>query len=136
MSFLKQDSLLENGVTVQKEVQMILERRGLWPTGGLNLVCPTPKCPACHLITKCKACVKGSRCSSCIEKKTYSSRCIPKRACNECCRRKERYIFVFKNTVPGVQIAQGRNAWTMKDYRPNALQMVRKHFHIYYYFKI
>lgn len=69
INFLKQDPLSGQVITTQKRIQMILEERSLWPAEGLNLICPTPGCPACQLMTKCKACIKRSRCASCMEKK-------------------------------------------------------------------
>lgn len=100
MTFLGPDSLPEIIVPVQKGVQMVLEERGLWPTKGLNLVCPTPECTNCQAMAKCKACIKGSRCSSCLEKKVHSDKCTVKRACDECRRRKERCECVAKQYCP------------------------------------
>ena len=100
MNFLKQASLSEQVITVQKGIQMILEERSLWPVGRLNLVCPTPGCPACQLIAKCKVCIKGSYCTSCIKRKTHSSKCTPKHPCDECCQRKERCQCVAKKYYP------------------------------------
>lgn len=92
MNFLKQDSLLKNGVIIQKRVQIILQEQDLWPTGGLNFAYPIPECSAYYVMTKCKDCIKESRCISYMEKKTYSSKCTPKRACNKYCQRKKRCL--------------------------------------------
>ena len=95
MYFWQTSSSGEN-VKIQKGIQMILEKRNLWPTKGLNLICPTPECGSCQLMAKCKLCIKGSRCNSCLTKKVHSDKCTPKRACDECRQRKERCECVTK----------------------------------------
>lgn len=51
---------------VQKGVQCIVEERQLWPTRGLNLECPKPKCFNCQVAADCKICIKGHN-ATCVK---------------------------------------------------------------------
>ena len=57
--------LNEKGKVTQKRVQKVLEERGVWPIGGLNLCYPKPKCFNCQVAAECKICVKGHKCDTC-----------------------------------------------------------------------
>lgn len=97
MTFLDPSSVIsDTPVLVQKDVQMILQERGLWPAKGLKLVCAAPECLTCQTFAKRKAYTKGSRCSSCLEKKVHSNKYTVKRLCDECRQRKERCTCVTK----------------------------------------
>lgn len=56
--------LNEKGKVTQKEVQKVLEKRGVWPISGLNLSCPKPKCFNCQVAAEYKICVKGHKCDT------------------------------------------------------------------------
>ena len=72
-------------IRIQKGIQWVLEERNLWPSKGLKLECPKPKCNCCVKKTKCKECVKAKRCESCKEKKEYSNlKCTSQRRCDAC----------------------------------------------------
>ena len=46
-------------IRIQKGIQQVLEKRNLWPSKGLKLKCPKPKCNCCVEKRKCKECVKA-----------------------------------------------------------------------------
>ena len=48
----------------QKEIQKVVEERGLWPAKGQNSSCPKPKCFNCQVAADCKICVKGHKCDT------------------------------------------------------------------------
>ena len=47
---------------IQKGIQWVLEKSGLWPYGALNLECYKPKCFNCEVAANCKICVKRYKC--------------------------------------------------------------------------
>lgn len=134
MSFFKQDSLIENGFTIQKKVQMILQERDLWPIRGLNLVCSMPKCPTYHLMAKCKDCIKGSWCTFCMKKKINSNKCTPKHACNKCCWRKERCQCVAKKYCIWCTGCMGKKCSDCEELSPKCTSNSEKN-SLCYYFK-
>lgn len=74
-----------NGSQFQKEIQWVLEERGLWPQKGLNLECSKPKCFNCEVAANCKICVKGHKCETCKAPKQCSSvDCSKSRKCDAC----------------------------------------------------
>ncbi len=68
----------EKGEITQKGVQKVLEKREVWPTGGLNLSCPKPKCFNCQIASECKICVKGHKCDTCPNHPAYNHPCPPR----------------------------------------------------------
>ena len=91
LSFLMPGTTPDNSLLhIQKEIQMVLEERGLWPTSGLRLSCEKQKCSNCQAITNCKLCVKGKRCKSCVKPKEHSDKCDRSCICDEYVRRKKR----------------------------------------------
>jgi hypothetical protein len=100
MSYLAEDPVTGQPKRVQKGIQRVLEERGLWPTAGLNLECPRPKCGPCQEAANCKICTKGTRCNSCKEKKVHSGTCGPKRVCDACQQRKARCRCIPKQRCP------------------------------------
>ena len=99
MSYSKIDSSGKE-VLVQKGVQRVLEERGLWPVGGLNLECSKPKCQPCQETSTCNICVKGTRCESCKAPKVHSSTCGKARECDACEMRKLQCQCVPKRHCP------------------------------------
>ena len=85
------------GKIIPKEIQHILQKRSLWPQGGLNLECPKSKCFSCEVAANCKLCVKGHRCDSCKAPKIHSSTDFSKiRKCDGCAHREAIYQCVTK----------------------------------------
>lgn len=100
MFFIRQDPGTGNEVRIQKGIQRVLEERGAWPTAGLKLECPKPKCPSCQEIVSCKVCIKRVLCDSCMEPKVHSSICGNGRDCDSCEQRKRRCKCVPKKCCP------------------------------------
>ena len=75
---------------VQKEIQKVLEERGLWLAKKLNLSCPKPKRFKCQVSTDCKVCIKGHKCDTCkVPRQCSSSNCSKSRRYNAYVHRKE-----------------------------------------------
>ena len=64
---------------VQKGIQVILVERGLWPSGGVRLVCEILKCTTCQTLSTCGVCIRGRKCNSCKEAKNCSGKCTKQR---------------------------------------------------------
>ena len=62
-----------NNSSVQKEIQQVLEERGLWPQRRLNLEYPKSKCFNCEVAANCKIYVKGHKCETYKASKQCSS---------------------------------------------------------------
>lgn len=75
---------------IQKEIQMILEERGLWPSLGLRLNCEKQKCFSCKAMTNYKLCIKEKCCKSCIKLKEYCDKSDKFCICDECVCHKKR----------------------------------------------
>jgi hypothetical protein len=75
---------------VPKGIQRVLEERKLWPTEGLNLECPTPRCESCSGSANCRNCTKGTRCDTCRATIVHSGqyKCTSKHRCDNCVHRK------------------------------------------------
>ena len=98
MSYPREDPTTGTIIQVPKGIQRVLEERKLWPSGGMQLQCSKKRCGRCQDMLKCKACIKGMKCESCREPKVHSGDCTPKRACDNCHRRKDRCRCVVKQT--------------------------------------
>ena len=85
-----------NSTTVQKRIQAILMERGLWPPGGVRLVCEILKCTTCQTLSKCGGCIRGQKYNSCKEAKICSRKCTKQRICDAYVLRKERCECVLK----------------------------------------
>lgn len=96
MSITSINPVTGNSTTVQKGIQAILVERGLWPPGGVRLVCETLKCTNCQTLNTCDVCVRGQKCNSCKEVKICSGKCTKQRICDACVLRKERCECVSK----------------------------------------
>ena len=75
-----------DGTQYQKGIQKVLAERNFWPTKGLKLTCPSPKCLDCQTAAECKLCIKGIRCESCKSPKEHSgiAECTSQRKCDAC----------------------------------------------------
>lgn len=90
MSYLKSGVTLDQAPTqIQKGIQLVLEKKALWPSGGLKLNCEKLKCSDCHAMSICRLCVKGKQCELCIAPKIHSGKCDKSCICDECVCRKE-----------------------------------------------
>ena len=58
---------------IRKEIQKILEEKGIWPQKRLKLSYLKPKCFNCQVAAECKICVKGHKCEICKIPKVCSS---------------------------------------------------------------
>lgn len=99
------------GQWIQKGVQRVLEERGLWPRGGLNLECSKPKCFNCEVATNCKICVKGHKCDLCkAPKECSSTNCSKSRKCDACVHRETLCQCVSKTYCAMCSIKKGKCA--------------------------
>lgn len=80
----KTSYLVQDGASISKGIQRILEERDLWPGSGLNLECPKPKCHNCQSMVDCKICVKGSQCQGCKSPVIHSASCSKARKFDTC----------------------------------------------------
>lgn len=86
MSFLKpgiiSDMLL---LQIQKKIQMVLKKRGFWPSLGLKLNCKKQKCSSYQAIINCKLCTKKKNIyKSYLKLKKHSDRCDKSHIYNKC----------------------------------------------------
>jgi hypothetical protein len=100
MIYIKEDPATGLVYKVPKGIQRVLEERKLWPSAGLLLECPKPRCDDCaSALANCKDCIKCTRCESCKQEKVHSSQnCNKKEPCDNCRQRKERCQCVRKQT--------------------------------------
>lgn len=75
-----------NDQCIPKKIQGVLEKRNLWPSGGLNLECPQSKCFNCQVAAECKICIKGHKCELCKIPRQHSgtATCTKNRRYNAC----------------------------------------------------
>lgn len=89
MTFLRLETTLDMPpVCVQKEIQMVLEERSLWPSLRLTL-CEKQKSFSFQTITNYKLYIKGKKCESYIKPREHTDKCVTNRICDGCvCRKK------------------------------------------------
>ena len=84
-------------IHIQKGIRWVLEERNLWPSKGLKLECPKPKCNCYFEKTKCKECIKAKRYESCKEKKEHNNpKCTSQRRFDACVIRRDIYICTLR----------------------------------------
>ena len=99
------------GTLIPKGIQCILQERGLWSQGGLNLECPKPKCFIYEVAANCKTCVKGHRCESCKAPKNHSSTdCSKTRKCDAFAHRETICQYVSKKYCTTCTAKKGKCA--------------------------
>ena len=101
-----------NGQCIPKGIQRVLEERNLWPSRGLNLECPKPKCFNCQVTAECKICVKGHKCELCKIPRQHSgtATCTKNRRCDACAQREENCQCVGKKYCTTCAIKKGKCA--------------------------
>lgn len=100
MYYIEEDPATGLVQKIPKGIQRVLEERKLWPSAGLLLECPKPRCKECaSALASCRDCIKGTKCESCRQDKVHSSQnCSKKESCDNCRQRKERCKCVQKQT--------------------------------------
>lgn len=99
----------ENGQWIPKGIRRVLEERNLWPSGGLNLECPKPRCQGCQAAPECEICIKGHRCDLCKAPRQHSStNCSKNRRCDACVQREEQCQCVAKKYCDSCSIQKGK----------------------------
>jgi hypothetical protein len=99
MFYESEDALTGTTNKIPKGIQKVLEERGLW-LERLNLMCSPPLCNDCSDTQNCKNCAKGKRCEGCKKPKVHSSKCTPKRICDNCELRKQNCQCTRKQLCP------------------------------------
>ena len=90
MCYLCSDPQTSKVNSVQKGIQAILIKRGLWPQGGVRLECDKPKCSMCQAFAKCTSCKKGKSYDLCKQTKECSGNYIKQCICDAFDLRKRR----------------------------------------------
>lgn len=101
--------LNEKREVTQKGVQKVLEERGVWPVGGLNLSCPKPKCFNCQVTAECKICEKKYKCDTCkLPHQCSFTTCLKTRRCDACVCREEICQCVSKKYCTIYSVKKGK----------------------------
>lgn len=104
-------SFQDNSQWKPKKIQQILEEQNFWPTGGLNLECPKPRCFNCQVAADCKNCVKKHKCDLCKAPRDHSAfDCSKNQRCDACADREKNCRCVTKKYCSTCSIKKGKCA--------------------------
>lgn len=86
-----------NGTWTQKEIQMVLEERNLWPAKGLNLECMKLKYFNRLVAADCKVCEKEKRYDLCKAPQLHSTpNCFKSQKCDTCTYKEKHCQYISK----------------------------------------